>query len=607
MMDADLQKLLIAWTTGFSDETIVSPLVERLKRDDAFRDAFVAEIILLGQLRAVQSSEPRWLQLEDALESKPNASMSIKDLENRVMESIASGKVSSSQSRNVKWASSSTLLTPQLVWPLTLAATLMGVLLWSGFGIKRDWAMPTHSPITENRDTRDYEVRNPDHSAEVRGVAILSQSIGVEWLSEKHPVVGETLEVGDLKIKSGTLQIEFFAGVRLLLRGPADFELRAPDEMRLRQGTASCFVSELGRGFRVLTEDMEVIDLGTAFSMDVQNGKQTEVHVLEGEVEIKSETVSSVTLKKNQAIRMAPSGPVDATFTPSRFPQPADLLIEHQNYERQRFQAWKNFSDTLNSDSAVMVHYTFEDLDYSPLELSNRASDSSHATDGVIIGCNWSEGRWASKRALQYRNPGDRVLFQVSGQHEQLTCMVWVRIDALTQTQTSLLMTEEPARRRILNPTASFSIADAMARRKSSHVKSVRWELFQPVPRVSFSVAYAEEENNWKWQTFPAESDFPNQANWGKWTCIAVTCDARNRKVIQYHNGERIGDWDLQHSDPLLLDFMTLGNFSVSDLELKTSGGLAQRRFFGAFDEVLIANRIFNDDEMLAIWTNGKP
>ena len=52
---------------------------------------------------------------------------------------------------------------------------------------------------------------------------------------------------------------------------------------------------------------------------------------------------------------------------------------------------------------------------------------------------------------------------------------------------------------------------------------------------------------------------------------------------------------------------MTLGNFSVSDAELKTSGGLAQRRFYGAVDEVLIANRVLNDDELTDIWTNERP
>ena len=615
MMDSDLQKLLVAWTSGVIDEVAIAPVLDRLRREAAFRQAFVSEIAMLGQLKAVQSSEPRWLQLEDVLGVALNNAMSVQNIEDSVMNSITRNSDAPSQTSIANTLPTVRWLSKQLFWPLSMSAVLGFILLWSGSN--RDSSEPASASIASKSDPTNTYSAMTDAAAEDSsdasnkknggGVAILSQSIGVEWMGHQHPVVGDTLQLGDLQIKSGTIQIEFFAGVRLLLRGPADFELRAPDEMQLRQGAASCFVSELGRGFRILTDGMEVVDLGTAFSIDVQNGKQSEVHVLEGEVEIKSGTRASMKLQKNQAIRMAPTGPVDALFTPSRFPQPADLQIEQRNQDRQRFEAWKRFSDRLSTDPAVMMHYTFEDSGYSPSELSNRSLDASHASDGAIIGCTWADGRWPLKRALQYRNPGDRVLFQVHGQHEQLTFMVWVRIDALTQPQTSLLMTEEPARRRNLNPTVSYSIAEALDRRKASQVKSVRWELFQPVPRVSFSVATTQGESDWKWESCHSKSDFPSQSNWGKWACVAVTCDTVNGRVRHYHNGERISDLSLPHTNPLLLDFMTLGNFSVSDAELKTSGGLAQRRFYGAVDEVLIANRVLNDDELTDIWTNGRP
>ena len=67
-MDQDLQDLLALWLGDHDPgEARRSALLARLESDDAFRRAFVEEIRLLGMVRAVQSSEPRWLRLEDEI------------------------------------------------------------------------------------------------------------------------------------------------------------------------------------------------------------------------------------------------------------------------------------------------------------------------------------------------------------------------------------------------------------------------------------------------------------------------------------------------------------------------------------------------------------
>ncbi len=65
-MDADLRDLLSAWLGGKGetlDAARLDTLLARLRRDESFRRAFVEEIRLLGMLKAVQSTEPRWLLL----------------------------------------------------------------------------------------------------------------------------------------------------------------------------------------------------------------------------------------------------------------------------------------------------------------------------------------------------------------------------------------------------------------------------------------------------------------------------------------------------------------------------------------------------------------
>ena len=88
-MDADLRDLLAAWSGGDDlDEPRRAELLDRLRRDEAFRLAFVAEVRLLGMLRAVQAVEPRWLLLEDELgwSARPAA----EPLEDRVLGEIHS-------------------------------------------------------------------------------------------------------------------------------------------------------------------------------------------------------------------------------------------------------------------------------------------------------------------------------------------------------------------------------------------------------------------------------------------------------------------------------------------------------------------------------------
>ena len=67
-MEPDLLDLMAAWLGGAtSDPAGARGCWTGSARDEEFRRAFVAEIRMLGMLKAVQSPEPRWLRLEDEL------------------------------------------------------------------------------------------------------------------------------------------------------------------------------------------------------------------------------------------------------------------------------------------------------------------------------------------------------------------------------------------------------------------------------------------------------------------------------------------------------------------------------------------------------------
>lgn len=608
-MDGNLQELLAAWLSGDIDDSALAPILIRLESDDAFRKSFVDVIVLLGQLKAIQGSEPRWLQLEELICSPLVPVPEGPDLESRVMDRVRTAESWRSKAPRQPGGRSRFRFARRW-WRLTaLASALMGVvgvLAWlNSHSEPADDATARHTAINRSVSDRGLSLISHRHRD---SVAVLSQSVDAVWEGDQDPVSGDPLGIGDLRLISGTIQIEFLSGVRLLVRGPADLELRGASEVLLREGTASCFVTEMGRGFRIVTGDMEVIDVGTAFSIDVQHGKQSEVHVLEGSVEIKSPKRDLLELKELHAIRMSVSGPIDVDFSPGRFPNPAKLREQQGVRADQRYELWQQHARVISDDPDVLLHYTFAESDPSALELRNRCANSSTATDGVVIGCEWTEGRWPSKRALLYRNANDRVLCQVPGEFHAVTFLAWVRIDALTQLNTSLLMTENAARRLRFTSASGTEMFDAIARRTSSSVQTVRWELNQERSNVLFSVGHATNDpQQWKYDWASAFNESTKPDHWGQWACLAVTCDVVSGDIFHYRNGELIGAGKLNHAIPLPLDFMELGNFGVSADELERSGGMSQRRFYGAIDELVVSKRIFTPEEIEAFWMNGKP
>ena len=601
-MDPDLRKLLCGWHAHELNQAELAPILVRLKADDEFRSKFVEEISLLGQLKAVQSSEPRWLEIEDLLATSLDAVVTEEDFESRVMQSIPAVQNigSSSQSKNPAYFNGSWLAI------VTALLAIAALAIWWNSKPVSSLVDPSQVVIRDRGDSTTNQTIASTAGASVEAVAVLGQCIDAVWGGNISPALGDSLQPGDLILKSGLVQIEFLTGVRLLIRAPADLELRSADEILLRHGAASCFVTEMGRGFRIVTKEMEVIDVGTAFSIGVEKGQQPEVHVIEGSVEINSPKRETMELKELHAIQMSDEGPQNVAYSPERFPQPAELRDQQLERARDRYKAWQSLSGELSKDPAVMLHYNFQEPDPNANELTNRAL-VPNGTDGAVIGCRWTEGRWPSKRALLYRNGGDRVLFQVPGKFESVTFLAWVRIDALTQETTSIMMTESPVRRKKMAKTNGRIETEAMARRATSDVKTVRWELGQSSSHSMFAIGYgARIPSQWKYDAITVDQPATRTTQWGNWACLAVTCEVFGGDVIHYFNGKRIGSGELTRAEPLLLDFMELGNFGVTHEELKRTEGASQRRFYGAIDEVIIAKRVFSDTELAEIWNYGK-
>ncbi len=99
---------------------------------------------------------------------------------------------------------------------------------------------------------------------------------------------GRVMEPGSrLLVKRGTVQLNFASGVHGIVRAPADLTLREEDLVGLSHGTVWFEVPEEAVGFKVDTPEFLLTDLGTAFGIFSGHDRPDEVHVFEGEVEIK--------------------------------------------------------------------------------------------------------------------------------------------------------------------------------------------------------------------------------------------------------------------------------------------------------------------------------
>ncbi|MEL7497438.1 MAG: FecR domain-containing protein [Planctomycetota bacterium] len=156
----------------------------------------------------------------------------------------------------------------------------------------------------------DRESQTTDNSTNAgTPVARLVTSLDTTW-RDIDPAPGAFLGKGIFHLESGIVELEFNRGARITVRGPSSFELKSTDLMHLSSGNLVARIPEEAIGFTIETDKAEVVDLGTEFGLSVGDGGQTEVHVIEGLVEVferkgSSERSSkSIRIEEGQAIRM---------------------------------------------------------------------------------------------------------------------------------------------------------------------------------------------------------------------------------------------------------------------------------------------------------------
>jgi hypothetical protein len=573
-MDPDLQDLVAAWLRNAElSAARRDELLARLRTDDAFRKEFVEEIQMHGYVRAAQSAEPRWPLLEEAMgghEEGPG-------LEDSIMARLAQLPAPTRQRTWNPW------------WAVAVfALVVVGVFV----GIRQ-----ANELVKQSASPGPVAVGAALQSP---AVAMLSHVVEVAWDDgEPERQEGAELSTGWLRLAVGTVQVDLFSGARLFVEGPAQIELRSSGEAFLLSGKVACELSEQARGFRLLTPGLTVVNQGNSFGVKVSDSGEQEVHALEGKVVIgRTGEIGTSQLAAKQARRLDDGGLSETPFRPEDFPAMERVRAREQAEAARLLLSWRAAADALDADTAVRVHYNFEEQ--SPLDatLKNRVRGEGAGSDGQIIGARWSQGRWPGKGALEFRGRGQRVLLGLPGAHTSLTVLAWVRVDALPQPVTALLMSEEPQ---------SFGAEEEKGPRPSTALDDasglpLRWEL-KSNGQLGFNLLRGKVSGKQQWDTSFAPP-LLTAVRHGQWICLAAVLDAERGALTHYVNGSVVAQNKLPTSKRLALTHLSLGNLSVTDDEARLGVNYG---FFGAMDELMLATRAFTAPELRRYYEVGRP
>jgi hypothetical protein len=413
----------------------------------------------------------------------------------------------------------------------------------------------------------------PADGPSFEGCAVLAHAVDPAW-EGSSPGTGSVLPKGRLTLVSGWAQIEFFSGARVVLEGPAEFELLSKNEAACRYGKLRAFVPPQAEGFAIRTDAMRLVDRGTEFGLRLDRGGDTEVHVFQGKVELHKGTTAPENVAVGEAVRIDSAGgtrsiPAD----PRAFVTPSDLAQRSSLEAKGRYARWRGTSGRLRDDPRVALYYSFEDQETWAPELRSQRPDRS-PLDGAIVGCRWTEGRWPEKKALEFKGPGDRVRFRDLGSYESITLAAWVRVDGLDRPFSGLMLTDGWT-----TGSVHWQITQKGVLRLGIHGERVSFDYDTPV-------------------LFEA-------GQMGRWTHVCTVYDRDARRVTHYVDGRAVRPLALRFDTALKLGSAELGNWSAPIPGFTAT--YAVRNLNGRMDEFVLFGKALGESEVRDLWAAGAP
>lgn len=457
-----------------------------------------------------------------------------------------------------------------LVSSLIAATLLLSLAYYAGWNTR-----PDREPLAANpsRSVPHHEKNAPktDH------IALLTQAVGVEWDTPRNLQTGAGLSAGWLKLKKGTIQVELISGASVLIEGPAAFELVSPLKAFCQYGKVRASVPEQAQGFTIETSKLNVVDLGTEFTLSLEPSGSGQVQVIDGLVELhpsdqQADRSQIQSLKTGEGVQFDQQGIINR-LTEEILPlinlEELSRLAEQQ--QQQQYTRWQEQNELLKADPSLIAYYDFEDSSNWSRTLNSKGQNNKNSIDGAIVGCQWTSGRWPQKRALEFKRTSDRVRLHVPGEYQSLTFMAWVRIEGFDRWLSSLILTD------------------------GYNSGNPHWQLSD-----KGEIILGIKEGGGKNYFSPVVL---KPTDLGRWIFLVTVYDHQKQEVVHYLDGLPVSHHRLENPIPLVIGPAEIGNWRPQ----KHTGTHSIRSLNGRLDEFALLGRALSAKDIFELYQSGKP
>lgn len=353
----------------------------------------------------------------------------------------------------------------------------------------------------------------PADAAALQNLATLTHAIDATWTQGPERHRGSGIGPERLIASEGLFQIDFKSGVSMVARAPLDLELIDPLHVRCRKGTLRLRVPYHARGFRILTDQTDVVDLGTEFGMTVDENN-CDLQVFDGEIEVHAKD------GKEPRHLLAGEQWSENVFSNPDFPTPEELENLHLEQLRARHTAWNEYTETLRNDPTLRLLYTFDRPAEWDRRLINHAPEMATETEGFLNGCRWTDGRWPDKTAVEFKQFSDAIRIRDDRELQSMTLMASIRIDGLDRQLSSILTSD------------------------GWPEGAIHWQ-FRATGVLEFSLHQPG------WIMYSKTAPVLEQRHLGQWLQLAVTYDHTTGEVTHYLNGNELSSRPLLNRKPV--------------------------------------------------------
>lgn len=288
---------LEAYLAGELDESGRHQVEHALRHDAKLRESFVAQAQMAAALRLLLG--PGGGQSKEAFEQGVVARLRSEGAGERVFaKSVLLEIVEEREGkRPIRW--------PDLVKTgIISAAASIGLMLLFQSIIFREGSADSGARV----GSRPIEMFT----------ARIERSDNLVWSAESLPRVRNDgwLAPGLLRLESGLAVIALNSGATVLVEGPADLSIEAGNRLFLKSGRLTAEVPPLASGFTVNTPRLNAVDIGTRFGVSVEGNGDSELHVMEGEVEVSRTSGNAVGLRLREGLAVRADGRTRTELTP---------------------------------------------------------------------------------------------------------------------------------------------------------------------------------------------------------------------------------------------------------------------------------------------------